>query len=744
MSLPLYSNDSSGNCPAPQSLNISLVDTLQIPAMSEIEVMARAEEPVLGGVWMIERGVQDRTPVTTASALVKPTKQGFPVRLLNSRSESVTVYKGTKIGLMELVEETAAKEAQLPCNGVMPRTAVDITDETRDVLWDLVKSCEADLSAEQEQQFFLLLLSYADVFATTKTDFGRTTRLKHAIHTGDNPPVKQRARRLPPHQKEEVHRLLQDMLAKDVIQTSSSPWASPIVLAKKKDGTSRFCIDYRKLNSITRKDAYPLPRMDDTLDLMSGSKWFSTLDMISGYWQVELEPQDREKTAFCTTEGLFQFNVMPFGLCNAPATFQRLMDLVLSGLLGPTCLVYIDDIVIFGRDFLDHLKGLQSVLQRIREAGMKVKPSKCTLLRKQVTFLGHVVSEKGIATDPQKTAKVANWPVPTSTREVQQFLGLANYYRRFIKGFAQIAKPLHKLTEHAIVFKWSNDCQEAFEELRRRLITAPVLAYPNYSKPFILDTDASNIGIGAVLSQLGEDGLEHVIGYTSRLLTKPERRYCVTRKELLAVVVFTQQFRPYLLGEKFLLRTDHHSLKWLQNFKEPEGQLARWLEKLQQFQFEIVHRPGIKHGNADALSRIPCRQCGREDHHKERASILSVEHTSQPLAGSDRNKMMLAQQDDPSIRPVLDAKSNSQKPSPDLIKGLSLTSRRLFLLWDQLCLDHGLLCRNYENGNGIQSHLQIVVPKKLQPEVLQEIHGGVLGGHLGEDKTMSKLKQRFY
>jgi hypothetical protein len=404
------------------------------------------------------------------------------------------------------------------------------------------------------------------------------------------------------------------MLDKDIIKPSASPWASPIVLVQKKDGTVRLCVDYHKVNSVTRKDAYPLPRIDDTLDTLAGSCWFSTLDLVSGYWQVEVTEADQEKTAFCTPEGLFQFKVMPFGLCNAPATFQRLMDMVLAGLQWSNCLVYLDDVIIPGRTFEEHMENLQSVLERFRNAGLMLKLTKCSFCKKQTSFLGHIVSADGVATDPSKTAKVSSWPQPTSVKEVQQFLGFANYYRRFVRDYAAIARPLHRLTERGREFLWTEDCQVAFDSLKKSLTTSPVLAFPDLSKPFILDTDASDTGIGAVLSQLSDDGTERVVAYASRTLSKPERRYCVTRRELLAVVYFTRHFRPYLLGRHFTLRTDHGSLTWLWNFREPEGQLARWLERLQEYDFRIVHRPGRKHGNADGLSRSPCPQCGRDSH----------------------------------------------------------------------------------------------------------------------------------
>ena len=345
----------------------------------------------------------------------------------------MTIPRGTAVAELENVVAEVGGESAVPPGsmGVVvvsdDKEAGEPTALHRQRLWELVEQSEQCLSQGEKEQLFALLLEYHDLFATGPQDLGQTGRVQHTINTGAAPPIRQQVRRVPQFRRQEAKRLLDDMLGRGVIQPSDSPWASPVVLVPKKDGSLRFCVDYRRVNSVTRKDAYPLPRVDDTLDTLTGSKLFSTLDLLSSYWQVEVNPKDREKTAFCTPEGLFEFRVMPFGLCNAPATFQRLMDAVLAGLQWSSCLVYLDDLIIPGKTFLEHLAHLREVFQRLREAGLKLKPNKCNLCLKEVEFLGHVISVEGVWTDPGKTEKVATWPVPTSKREVQQFLGLANY-----------------------------------------------------------------------------------------------------------------------------------------------------------------------------------------------------------------------------------------------------------------------------------------------------------------------------
>ena len=544
------------------------------------------------------------------------------------------------------------------------------------------------------------------------------------------------------------------MLEEGIIEPSNSPWSAPIVLVRKKDGSFRYCIDYRLLNKVTVGDAYPIPRV--SFDVLQGSRWFSTLDLMSGYWQVEMDPADKQKTAFVCQEGLFHFNLMPFGLTNAPLTFERLMETVLAGLQYNICLVYLDDIIVYGADFDEEISRLKQVFSRLIKAGLKLKPKTCVLFQQKVAYLGHIVSHTGVAPDPSKIEAVENWPTPSTVTEVRSFLGLAAYYRRFVKDFATIASPLHKLTEKGKKFHWNEDCQTSFEALQRCLVTAPILAYPKIEEPFILDTDASNVGIGAVLSQKLE-GKEHAIAYGSRCLSKPERRYCVTRRELLAIVYFVKYFRHYLYGRQFLLRTDHGSLRWLFNFKEPEGQVARWIETLSTFTFEIEHRPGKQHGNADDLSRRPCKQCGQEDvvpvhlvlsedvAEMPTRTIQTSLETESWIDGWCHETLRANQQEDPDIGKILKMKEESpHKPQWKAVSSENEAVKAYWFLWTQLYIKNGVLYKLWEEETSPTGHWQLVLPIMMREQVMEMLHNHKSAGHLGQHKTLARVRMRFY
>ena len=483
----------------------------------------------------------------------------------------------------------------------------------------LIDGLPSTLTDEQCKEATCFIRNNADVFSKSEYDLGHTDLVEHQIDTGDSPPVRQALRRHPVAYLPLIDQHVSQMVENNIIEPrSGSEWISNVVLVRKKDGSLRYCIDYRGLNAVTQKANYPLPRIDACHDSLGGNTLFSCLDMRSSYWQVKVKDSDVDKTSFVTRKGIFGFKVLPFGLCNAPSTFQRLVDLVLAGLTWEVCLAYLDDLVVFSRTFHEHLERLQLVLSRLKEANLKLKPNKCSLFQTRVKFLGSIISVDGIEPDPEKAQAVAEWPRPRNLTEVRSFVALASYYRRHIQSFAEIARPLHELTKKHARFEWGPRQEDSFLSLKHSLVNAPVLAMPVDGGGFVLDTDANQFSMGCVLQQM-QDGLLKVIGYASKAFSEAELRYCTTRRELAAVIYGLKYYRHFLLGFPFVLRTDHAALTHLLRTPNPVAQSARYLDTLAEYQFTLQYRPGLSHRNADAMSRRPCnreldqplcKQCG--------------------------------------------------------------------------------------------------------------------------------------
>lgn len=399
------------------------------------------------------------------------------------------------------------------------------------------------------------------------------------------------------------------MLNRKIIRPSCSPWSSPIwVVPKKIDASGqkkwRIVVDYRKLNDKTIGDRYPLPNITDLLDKLGRCQYFSTLDLASGFHQIEMSEEDIAKTAFNTEQGHYEYLRMPFGLRNAPATFQRVMDNILRGIQNERCLVYLDDIIIFSTSLQEHITRLREVFDRLRAANFKIQLDKSEFLRKEVAYLGHVVTPDGIKPNPDKIRAIRNYPIPVNSKQIKGFLGLLGYYRKFIKDFAKVTKPLTKcLKKDAIINIKDPDYISCFELCKNLLTNEPILQYPNFAEPFILTTDASNYALGAVLSQ-GKIGSDLPVAYASRTLSESEINYSTIQKEMLGIIWATKYFRPYLFGRKFKIVTDHKPLQWLFSLKDPNSMLVRWRLKLEEFEYEIVYKKGTLNKNADALSRV--------------------------------------------------------------------------------------------------------------------------------------------
>ncbi|RLC02359.1 MAG: hypothetical protein DRI57_30125, partial [Deltaproteobacteria bacterium] len=511
-----------------------------------------------------------------------------PVIAVNPTDRYITLQPqliGTVMSCEEVIQPQPVLVRKVEFEGELPEHLVD-----------LYQRSSVHLDPEQCLQLRSLLMEYAGVFSTGDLDIGCLQNVEHHIDTGDARPVGERMRRTPLGFAQEEKEHLQLMLDHGIISPSASEWASAPVLVRKKDGRVRYCTDFRRLNAVTTKDKFPLPLIEDCLSTLSGTKYFNTLDMTSAYWQICIAPTDKHKTAFITKYGQFEYNRLHFGLCNSPATFQRAIQHVLRGLLWEDVLAYLDDCVVLGTTFVNTIINLRKVLTRMTGANLKLKPKKCALFQTSILFLGKMVDAEGITLNPANVNAVLEWPTPVDTKSTERFLGFANYHREHIPKYAELAEPLYALTGPKATFTWGNTQQTAFEALKTRMTTAPLLAYPNSEDTFLLDVDASDVAIGAELSQV-QRGVERVVSYGSFILTPAQRRYCTTRKELLAIVRFTRQYRQYLLGRTVVVRTDHHSLTWLTRFKQPIGQLARWLEELSQFDLVIIHREGRRHIN---------------------------------------------------------------------------------------------------------------------------------------------------
>ena len=688
---------------------VSLPEDVTIPPHHELITPGTIQTPLpTEGLLEPENKVEERG-LLMARVIVSPVASHVPVQIINPGSTPVKLYKGTNVGILHEIEPDYV---DCPVNMTIPDN--ELPNNTVNI---------GELLPEQSQKVERLLNQYSDLFSNGALDLGKTDIVEHKIETGDSLPIKQLPRRLPISLRSVVDNQIKDMLEAGVITESDSPWSSPIVLAKKKSGDWRFCVDFRRLNDVTTKDAYSLPRIEDMMDDLAGQQYFSTLDLASGYWQVKVEEQSKPKTAFSIPSGgHYQFESMPFGLSNAVATFQRLMSQLLKGDIGKRARAYINDILIYGKDFEEHLKALEEVFKIFKQAGLKLKGEKCFIAAQSVNYLGFVISKNGIEVDPAKVQAISTLPPPTNVHELRRFIGMIGYDRKHIPNASALLTPLNKLLQKDIKWQWTTDCQISFDRLKETLTLPPILCYPDFNRDFIVYCDASDSGIGATLQQIQDDGTEKVIAYASKCFSRVESNWSNTEKEAYAVVWSLDHFHPYIYGRKVTVHTDHKALQWLRKIKSPTGKLARWILRLEEYDYDVIHRPGSLMQHVDTLSRQP--------------TVNSIHVTS----SWSIEELQIAQAEDPvvsQVRPwLLMGKKPAQVPTNDN-NGL----RTLYNIFDRLELRDGLICIEWIDDTGVNKY-QVVAPVSLQLEIIERSHIDV--GHLGVKKTFSRIQEEFY
>ena len=546
---------------------------------------------------VVINGFADRKiPYHTTCALLQSTKYSrIPTDLDIEPSVVKFDFKENEVIPVTISNLTTRTVTINPKAVVCELHPVSIIHQSQQLQHDLVSHLQEiniskdNMTSSQMSEIQNLLETYQDIFSKRETDIGFNNTIKHRIELLDEEPFKQRTRRIPPAMFEEIRNHLQMLLDSKVIRKSCSPFSSNIVLVKKKDNKLRMCIDYRQLNQRTKKDAYALPRIEEILNALSGKKYFSVLDMKSGYHQVEILEEHKERTAFTVGPlGFYEFNRLPFGLSNSPATYQRLMENCLGDLHLNICFIFLDDLIIFSKTYEEHLDRLQLVFEKLRESGLKLSPKKCNLFMQKVKYVGHIVSEEGIETDPEKVQKVLNWPTPHTPEEIRKFIGFIGYYRKFIPNFSKISKPLtemmpktnnskdkkHKQAKKE--FKWGKEQMDAFQHLKELLTSPPILGFADYDLPFELHTDASKLGLGAVLYQ-EQQGQKKVISYASRSLNPAEKNYPAHKLEFLALKwAITEKFNDYLYGHKFTVLTDNNPLTYVLTTARLDAAGHRW------------------------------------------------------------------------------------------------------------------------------------------------------------------------
>ena len=704
----------------------------------------------------------DVHPTLCALSSVSPNGLTYS-SVLNTNDEEITIKKGQRFGTfsknvcihaLDCNVSPSESIIQAP-NGAKGRRRkrrnAEVGKEsrnlfTREELKDVLKLSEAPMiNGDREMNRALdLLYEYRGLFSVNR-EYGHTDLVEMEINTTESAPIRCKTRPINPALEPNLREQIDLWLKEDVIEPSSSPWNSPLLAVPKKNGKTRWVADFRALNQCTVKDAFPLPHIEDNLTRLSKSRIFSALDGTGAYHVVSIREKDREKTAFSTPWGHFHFKRMPFGLANAPSVYSRLVQKVLEGIPPEVATIYLDDTAVHSRNFEEHLKSLTRVFDAYQRGGLMLNPEKCQFFRDSIEYLGHVVSEKGISVPPAYTEIVRNWPYPRTISDVRTFLGKISYYRKFIPRFSHVASPLLDFVKQDQVepIPETEEAKKAFEDLKEKLVTAPILAYPQFDgEPFIVDCDWSKDALGGVLSQV-QDGQERVIAYGARRTNKAERNYSSNKGELAAVIHFLKTWRYYLLHRKFILRSDHQSLKWIRTMQEPQGMILRWLDILANYDFDMEFRSGAKHGNADALSRTTHGSFTPEDEDPEGEKAQSLlAPLVMPYNKAGIMELKKEQEKDDVLSRVMEFIRCDKWPQEPEIRSLDPFLRLYIGLRSQLSINpNGILVRTKEfPGKGNKE--VFCVPRSMQALVMRQCHNDAL--HRGENGTLAQTANRFF
>ena len=768
---------------------IKLVEAAVLPPLSETVLQGYVRDSMPLGVSLItSSSLLNNKGLIAANAIVDVERDNdvVPVKVINlSEEETVLpahfyVADCNQISASDVIEHD--EQTAHSTEKKTPAAHDNCGYRSKEQFAEQFVRDNPSVSDTEWSQLVDLLWEFRDVIPADGQKLGVTNVLEFKIMLRDDArPLKARPYRSNPTVRREISKQVRQMMEDGIIRPSTSNYVSPVLLVAKADGSLRFVTDFRKNNSQNIiPETATLPRIDCSLESLGSSraKLFSTLDLLKGYWQVPIAEDSKKYTAFVTHDGVFEYNRMPFGLANSPACFMRLMTRVLQGLMWETCLVYLDDVIIFSADFPEHLERLRQILTRIRDANLSIKAKKCAFMRRETKFLGHMITSDGILPLAEKIEAIKNFPRPSSLKEVQSFLGLVGYYRKFIQDFSTIAGPLHELARKDVEFKWTDDCEQAYNTLREALMQPPVLAYPDYDKPYTLETDASDDAVGFVLSQ-EVDGKQRPIAYSGKRMNDAQKNYSTTEKEAMAVVLGFQQFDSFLRGNQVRVITDHVALKWLLTHKQPKGRVARWIAYLQQFDFTVEHKAGKEHKNADALSRIPHVD---EAEHLEQKIDEDLFPTTCAITRSAAAGEAHAAADNAPAATTAVPRDHVENNRPKLVFPTSqwtledlrkhqlndestghmmryiqegtlpeneIEAREILLSHDQYVVNNGVLYKICQPSKKKMKRVDrieccLVVPTALKHDVLTAHHSELCQAHFGYRRTYATLQLKYY